>query len=110
MQLSFFIISLESYKPESLGFETRRGGRISSTYLILAAAIGPEVYTASNRNEYQKQKNIFSGELIGDRRLRLTTSPLTVSRFSMHCGMLNILQTYRHSRPITGIALLLLLL
>jgi hypothetical protein len=26
-------------------------------YLILAAAIGPGVYSASNRKEYQKQKN-----------------------------------------------------
>jgi hypothetical protein len=26
-------------------------------YLILTAALGPGVYTASNRNEYQKNKN-----------------------------------------------------
>jgi hypothetical protein len=32
-----------------------------SIYLILSAALGPGVYSASNRNEYQKQKNI-SGE------------------------------------------------
>jgi hypothetical protein len=32
-------------------------------YLILPAALGPEVYSASNRNEYQKhKKNNFSGE------------------------------------------------
>jgi hypothetical protein len=28
-----------------------------SIRLILPAALGPEVYSASNRNEYQKQKN-----------------------------------------------------
>jgi hypothetical protein len=28
-----------------------------SIYVILPAALGPEVYSASNRNEYQKQKN-----------------------------------------------------
>jgi hypothetical protein len=28
-----------------------------SIYLILPAAIHPEVYSASNRNEYQKQKH-----------------------------------------------------
>jgi hypothetical protein len=28
-----------------------------SIYLILPAAQGPGVYSASNRNEYQKQKN-----------------------------------------------------
>jgi hypothetical protein len=31
-------------------------------YLILLAALGPGVYSASNRNEYQSQKNIVSGE------------------------------------------------
>jgi hypothetical protein len=33
-----------------------------SIYLILLAALGPEVYSVSNRNEYQKQKNNVSGE------------------------------------------------
>jgi hypothetical protein len=33
-----------------------------SIYLILPAALGPGVYSASNRNEYQKQKKNFSGE------------------------------------------------
>jgi hypothetical protein len=32
-----------------------------SIYLILPAALGPRVYSASNRNEYQKQRNV-SGE------------------------------------------------
>jgi hypothetical protein len=31
-------------------------------YLILPAALGPEVHSASNRNEYQKQKNNVCGE------------------------------------------------
>jgi hypothetical protein len=30
-----------------------------SIYLILPATLCPGVYSASNRNEYQKQKNIF---------------------------------------------------
>jgi hypothetical protein len=30
--------------------------------LILPAALDPGVYSASNRNEYQKQKNYVSGE------------------------------------------------
>jgi hypothetical protein len=33
-----------------------------SNYLILPAALGPGVYSTSNRNEYQKQKNDVSGE------------------------------------------------
>jgi hypothetical protein len=31
-------------------------------YLILPAAVDPGVYSASNINEYQKQKNNISGE------------------------------------------------
>jgi hypothetical protein len=31
-------------------------------YLILSAALGPGVYSASNRNEYQMKKNNVSGE------------------------------------------------
>jgi hypothetical protein len=31
-------------------------------YLILPAALGPGVQSASNRNEYQKHKNNVSGE------------------------------------------------
>jgi hypothetical protein len=31
-------------------------------YVILQAALGPGVYSASNRNEYQKQKNNVSRE------------------------------------------------
>jgi hypothetical protein len=34
---------------------------IFSMYLILPAALGPGVYSVSNINEYQKQKNV-SGE------------------------------------------------
>jgi hypothetical protein len=33
-----------------------------SIYLILPAALGPGVHSASNSNEYQKQKNKISGD------------------------------------------------
>jgi hypothetical protein len=49
------------YEPEDGGFETQRG-EFSSIYLVLPAALGPGVHSASNRNEYQKQKNNVSGE------------------------------------------------
>jgi hypothetical protein len=35
---------------------------IFSIYVILPAALGPPVNSATNRNEYQKQKNNVSGE------------------------------------------------
>jgi hypothetical protein len=51
------------YKPEDRGFETRWGECIFfSVYLILAAALGPGVYSDSSRNKYQKKKNNASGE------------------------------------------------
>jgi hypothetical protein len=34
----------------------------SSIYQILLATLGPGVYSASNRNRYQKQKKNVSGE------------------------------------------------
>jgi hypothetical protein len=40
------------YKPEGRRFETRWGEWFLSTYLILPAALGTGVYSASNRNEY----------------------------------------------------------
>jgi hypothetical protein len=33
-----------------------------SIFLILPAAVDPGVHSASNRNEFQKQKNNVSGE------------------------------------------------
>jgi hypothetical protein len=32
-----------------------------SIYLILPVTLGPGIYLASNRNEYQKQKKMFLG-------------------------------------------------
>jgi hypothetical protein len=44
------------YKPEGRGYETRRDELIFSIYLIFPVALGPEVYSASKRNEYEMQK------------------------------------------------------
>jgi hypothetical protein len=56
------VVKALCYKPEGRGFETRGGEFFLSIHLILPAALGPEVYLASNRNEYQKHKNNVSGE------------------------------------------------
>jgi hypothetical protein len=39
-----------------------RGMKIFSIYIIFSAALGPGVYSACNRNDYQKQKNNVSGK------------------------------------------------
>jgi hypothetical protein len=57
------VVKALRYKPEDRGFETRWRELIFSIYLILPAALGRGVYSASNRNEYQKPKNSVSGEL-----------------------------------------------
>jgi hypothetical protein len=43
-----------------------------SIYLILPAELGPGVYSASNRNEYQKQEKKFLGVESG-LRVRMKT-------------------------------------
>jgi hypothetical protein len=55
------------------------------------------VFSASNRNEYQKQKNHGSGE----QSLGLTTLQPSVSLLSRQCGILNISQTSRPLQSVT---------
>jgi hypothetical protein len=55
------VVEALCYKPEGRGFQTQWGKWIFSIYLILPAALGSGVYSASNRNEYQKQKIMFLG-------------------------------------------------
>jgi hypothetical protein len=74
------------YKPEGHRLETRWAEWILSMYLILPAALGFGVHSASNRNEYQKQKIMFLGVEHG-RCVGLTTLPPSVSRLSTQCGI-----------------------
>jgi hypothetical protein len=55
------VVEALRYKPVGHGFENRWGEWFFSIYLILPAALSPLVYSASNGNEYQKQKNNVSG-------------------------------------------------
>jgi hypothetical protein len=56
------VLKALSYMPEGRGFEIRWGEWIScSIYIILPVALGPGVYSASNRNKYQRKKCIYLG-------------------------------------------------
>jgi hypothetical protein len=56
------VVKALCYTPESRESESRGGELFFLIYVILSAALVPWVYSASNKNEYQKQKNNVSGE------------------------------------------------
>jgi hypothetical protein len=68
-----------------------------SIHLVLPVALARGVYSASNRNEHQKQENNVSGYVERCRRVGLTTLPQSVSRLSRQ-------QPKRPPRPATGMA------
>jgi 16S rRNA G527 N7-methylase RsmG len=62
-----------------------------SLYLILPAALGPGVYSASRINEYQKQKNNVSGSRA--RSVRRADNLTNICEpMPRQCGNLNISQ------------------
>jgi hypothetical protein len=77
-------------------------------YIILPAALGAGVYSASNRNEYQKHKKIM---ILGSkvRRVRRADNLTTICEPIVYqCGIFNISQPCRPPSPVTATALLLL--
>jgi hypothetical protein len=76
-------------------------------YLIFPAELRSGVYTAFNRNKYEKEKNSFWDVKRGQ-CLTLTISPLSVNRLSEKCEILDISKAYKPSRPLTGRALFIL--
>jgi hypothetical protein len=58
------VVALKHYATSQkvVGSRPNEVNYLFSIYLILPAALGPGVYSASNRNEYQKQKKNVPGE------------------------------------------------
>jgi hypothetical protein len=97
------------YKPKVVG--SSPNGVQFSSYLIIPAALGPGVYSASNRNEYRKHQDKYCFWLVKcGWCLGLTTLPPSMSRLSRQCGILNTSQSCRPLQPVMGIALLYFLL
>jgi hypothetical protein len=103
------VVMAQCYKPEGRGFKTRWSEWIFSIYLILPAALGPGAFSAEQKWIPEAEKSCFWGAERG-RCVELTALPPSLSRLSRQCLILNIYQTYRHPRPVTGISSLFLLL
>jgi hypothetical protein len=56
------VVKHSATSQKDAGSRPGEANEFVSIYLFLPATLGPGVYSAPNRNEYQEQKNNVSGE------------------------------------------------
>jgi hypothetical protein len=86
---------------------------ISSLALLLypedGGDVSPKRLAPSEVHNFSTQNSLLVSYLYTRKHIsfyEVSISQISVSRLSIQCGILNILQPYRPPRPVTGIALL----
>jgi hypothetical protein len=110
------IINQNINEPVTLTYHTQASHYTESSLRFCCEALARScdllLYRLYCRNKHAEscEMTSLSFLMLSDAVLLLlqvaSISQLTVSRLSRHCGILNISQPYRPSRPVTGIALL----